>query len=84
VLKLAADENPNSNIIRGLLRRNCKLDILRIQEVGLSGASGSEVLAWAARESRVFITHDVNTIIRYAYDRLRAGHPMPGVVAVGH
>jgi predicted nuclease of predicted toxin-antitoxin system len=84
VLKFAADENLNSNIIRGLLRRNSQLDILRIQDVALSGASDPEVLAWAARDNRVLITHDVNTITRYAYDRLRAGQPMSGVVAVGH
>ena len=52
VLKFAADENLNSNIIRGLLRRNSQLDILRIQDVALSGASDPEVLAWAARDNR--------------------------------
>ena len=38
MLMLAADENFNNNIVRGLFRRNPQLDIVRIQDVGLSGA----------------------------------------------
>lgn len=38
MLKLAADENFNNDIVRGLLRRNPTLDIVRVQDVGLSGA----------------------------------------------
>ncbi len=33
---VAADENFNNDIVRGLLRREPKLDIVRIQDVGLS------------------------------------------------
>ncbi len=40
------------------------------------------LLAWAAREGRILLTHDVQTIPRFAYDRVRAGQPMPGVVEV--
>jgi precorrin-6B methylase 2 len=36
MLRFAADENFNGDIVRGLLRRNPKLDIVRIQDVGLS------------------------------------------------
>ena len=49
---------------------------------GLSGADDSAVLAWAAQEGRILLTHDVSTITRYAYDRVRAGEPMPGVFEV--
>ena len=38
MLRLAADENLNNDILRGLLRRRPGLDIVRIQDVGLSGA----------------------------------------------
>jgi hypothetical protein len=42
MLMLAVDENFNNNIImRGLLRRNPDLNIVRIQDVGLSGADES-------------------------------------------
>jgi len=82
MLRLAVDENFNNNIARGLLRREPDLDIVRIQDVGLSGADDPSVLAWAAQEGRVLITHDVATITKYAYDRVRAGQPMPGVFEV--
>ncbi len=58
MLRLAADENLNSDIFRGLIRRKPHLDIVRIQDVGLSGAEDAEVLDWAAREGRVLLTHD--------------------------
>jgi hypothetical protein len=82
MLRLAADENLNNNIVRGLLRRQPELDIVRVQDVGLSGADDPTVLEWAAQEGRVLLTHDVSTVTRYAYDRVRAGQPMPGVFEV--
>ena len=58
------------------------LDIVRIQDVGLSGADDPMVLEWCAREGRILLTHDVTTITRYAYARVQAGQPMPGVFEV--
>ena len=83
MLRLAADENLNNNIVRGLLRQRPELDIIRIQDVGLSGADDPTVLEWAAQEGRVLLTHDVSTITKYAYERVRAGLPMPGVFEFG-
>jgi len=83
MLRLAADENLNNNIVRGLLRRRPQLDIVRIQDMGLSGADDPTVLEWAAQERRVLLTHDVSTITKYAYERVRAGQTMPGVFEVG-
>ena len=82
MLRLAADENFNNDIVRGLLRWQPELDIVRLQDVGLSGADDPTVLEWAAREGRVLLTHDVSTITKYAYERVRAGQPMPGVFEV--
>jgi hypothetical protein len=82
MLPLAADENFNNDIVRGVLRRNPRLDIVRIHDVGLSGAGDEAVLEWAAREGRVLLTHDVSTLTRHAYDRVKARLPMPGVFEV--
>ena len=82
MLLLAADENFNYDIVRGLLRRRSDLDIVRIQDEGLSGADDSTVLEWVAQEGRVLLTHDVSTITKYAYERVRAGKSMPGVFEV--
>jgi hypothetical protein len=79
---LAADENFNNDIVRGVLRRNPRLDIVRIQDAGLSGAGDEVVLEWVAREGRILLTDDVSTLTRYAYDRAKASLPMPGVLEV--
>lgn len=82
MLRLAADENFNSDIVWGVLRRNAAVDIVRIQDAGLSGADDPAVLEWAAREGRILLTHDVKTITRYAYERVVQGQAMPGVIEV--
>lgn len=82
MLRLAADENFNNDVFRGLLRRMSGLDIIRVQDVGLSGAYDPAILEWAAQQGRVLLTHDVCTITRYAYQRVRDGKPMPGVFEV--
>jgi predicted nuclease of predicted toxin-antitoxin system len=79
MLRLAADENFNGDIVRGLVRRKPDLDIVRVQDAGISGADDPAVLEWAARQGRVLLTHDVSTITRFAYERVREGKPMPGV-----
>ena len=83
MLKLAVDENFNNDIARGLLRRNPTLDVVRVQDVSLSGADDPTILEWAAQEGRVLLTHDVSTLTRYAYERVEKGLPMPGVFEVG-
>lgn len=84
MLRLAADENLNGNILRGLLRRNPGVDIVLVKDAGLSGADDPTVLEWAAREKRVLLTHDVTTLTHFAYERVRAGQPMPGVFEISY
>lgn len=68
--------------MRGLLRRKPALNIVRVQDAGLSGADDPTVLEWAAQEGRVLLTHDVSTLTHYAYERIRIGKAMPGVFEV--
>ena len=82
MLRLAADENLNNDIVRALLRRRRELDLVRVQDAGLSGATDDIVLGWAAREGRILLTHDVSTVTRHAYERVARGEPMPGVFEV--
>jgi hypothetical protein len=44
MLRFLADENFNHNIIRGLLRRNSELDLVRVQDVGLSSSDDPAIL----------------------------------------
>lgn len=82
MLRLLADENFNNNIVRGVLRRNADIDIVRVQDVGLSGIDDPSILDWTAQQGRILLTHDVSTITKYAYERLDAGQTMPGVFEV--
>src|SRR5687768_1166399 len=80
--KFLADENFNGAVVRGVLRRNPSVDLVRVQDVGLTGTDDPALLQWAADEGRILLTHDVSTITRYANERTRAGLPMPGVFEV--
>ncbi len=80
MLALAADENFNNLIVRGLLRRRVDLNLVRIQDIGLSGAPDPEVLEWAASENRLLLTHDISTMTHYASSRIEAGENMPGII----
>jgi hypothetical protein len=82
MLKLAADENLDGSILHGLLLRRPNLDIKRIQDVGLSGYEDPAILEWVAREGRILVTHDKKTMTDFAYERVQAGKPMPGVFAI--
>ena len=81
-MRFLADENFDNTIVRGLLRRKLEIDLVRVQDVGLSGKDDPTVLEWAAQENRVLLTHDVATITRYAYERVADFKPMPGVIEV--
>ncbi|MDB9313574.1 DUF5615 family PIN-like protein [Spirulina sp. CS-785/01] len=80
MIKLFADENLDNTIIRGLLRQYPNVDIVRVQDIGLSGEDDPTILAWAAQEERVLLTHDVATITGFAYERLTNNLSMPGVI----
>lgn len=80
--RFLADENFNNQIVRGVIRQSPNLDIVRVQDVELSGADDPTVLAWAAQEGRIVLTHDVATMMNFAYERIQAGLSMPGLFEV--
>ncbi|MEG3835134.1 MULTISPECIES: DUF5615 family PIN-like protein [unclassified Microcoleus] len=82
MLRLLADENFNNQIVRGILRRNPDVDIVRVQDMGLIEADDPTVLEWAAQQGRVVLTHDVATMTNFAYERMQAGLAMPGLFEV--
>lgn len=81
-MNLLGDENVHGDVVRGLRERLPGLDLVTVQEVGLAGTPDPELLAWAATEERILLTYDRATIPGFAYDRVRAGLPMPGVVVL--
>ena len=82
MIRFLDDENFKVPILTGLRRRRPDLDIVHIHELGMDQTPDPDILVWAAAENRVVITHDADTMPDYAYQRLRAGLPMPGMVVV--
>lgn len=82
MLRLLADENFNGRILRALQRLIPDLDVVRVQDTGHSGAHDRSLLAWAAEQNRILLTHDVATLVGYAYERVGKDQAMPGVIAV--
>ena len=81
MIRFPCDENFNNDILRGI-RRALEIDLVRVQDVGLAGSDNQTVLELAAREGRVLLTHDIDTMVSFAYQRVVSGLPMPGLVVV--
>lgn len=81
MLRLASDADVHGDLLRGLRRNLREIDLVRIQDVLPEDTPDPEVLAWAAAENRILITNDRNTMIGFAYERVVAGEPVPGLIA---
>ena len=82
MLRFVADENFNNDVVNGVRQHSSKIDIVRVQDGDLAGARDPEILAWAAEENRIVLSHDISTMTKYAYDRIAAGEPMSGLFIV--
>jgi uncharacterized protein DUF5615 len=82
MLRFLADEDLRGPIIDGLRLHHPELDVVRVVEVGLAGFDDDLVLAWAAANGRVTVSHDVNTMIDAAQTRSAAGQAMSGLIVV--
>jgi hypothetical protein len=76
------DENFNHRILRGVRLRTAHLDFVVAQRGGAGGAADALLLSWAAEQRRVVLTHDRQTLPKFAYDRVRSNQLMPGVIVV--
>jgi predicted nuclease of predicted toxin-antitoxin system len=76
---LVSDADFNGDVVRGLFRQQPDLDLVRVQDVGLGTAHDRMILAWAAANGRILLTHDRTTMPNFALERVRSGQPIPGV-----
>jgi hypothetical protein len=81
MIRFAADEDFNNDVVRALRRSLPDVNIVEVREAG-RGRPDPDVLAWAAEEGRIVLTHDVTTMTRHALERVARGEAMPGVIAV--
>jgi predicted nuclease of predicted toxin-antitoxin system len=80
MLRVLADENLDGDLLRGIRRELPTIDLVRVQDVGLMGKDDPIILEWAAEQGRILITHDAQTMTKYAYERVQASKAMPGVI----
>jgi hypothetical protein len=81
-MRWLADENFNGTILKDIRKADPQINIVRVQNTPVFQADDPTVLEWAAQEGCIILTHDVHTMIGFAYDRVKAGLPMPGIVEV--
>lgn len=82
MLKLFIDQDFNHDILRGLRARIPNLDYVTALELGRSREQDISHLEWAIEESRVIVSHDVNTFTKAVNNFLDKGNETPGLVIV--
>jgi predicted nuclease of predicted toxin-antitoxin system len=61
-VRFLADQNLNGDIVSGVVRRLPEIDFETAYEAGLEEASDAELLSFAAKESKLLVTHDRKTM----------------------
>jgi hypothetical protein len=82
VIRFLADHCFDEDILRGVLRKISAVQFVLARDIGLAEAEDRDILRWAAAEGLVVITHDRNTMIGFAIERIRRAEPMAGLVVV--
>ena len=82
MIRFLTDEDFDNRILRGLLRYDSSLDIVRVQDAGLSGADDTTILAWAAAEERILLTHDFRTMPHHVSEAFASGKHLAGIIVV--
>jgi predicted nuclease of predicted toxin-antitoxin system len=62
MLPLLSDEDLQGAIVDGLLLHHPSIDLVRVKDVGLMQTADDVILEVAARQNRVILTHDRNTM----------------------
>lgn len=79
--RFQADEDFNSKIIAGLLRREPAINFQTAKTAGLLGLPDPDVLAMTAREGRILVSHDRETMPTH-FSRFIHDSPSPGLLIV--
>jgi hypothetical protein len=73
-IRFQADADFNQNVVRALRRRQPMIDFHTADDAGLRGLDDPEVLAIAAREGRILVSHDRHTMPQHFADLLMTQH----------
>ena len=80
-IRFQADADLKHAIIAGTLRRAASIDFRRAEAVPLEGLADPAVLALAADEGRVLVSHDVNTMERH-FREFVGSRGSPGLILI--
>jgi predicted nuclease of predicted toxin-antitoxin system len=61
-IRFQADADLNEEIVAGVVRQEPDIDFQTATEANLHGLPDEEVLAYAAQETRILVTHDRRTM----------------------
>jgi hypothetical protein len=81
VLRFLIDHDFNERILRGVQSR-VEVDAVLARAVGLDHKPDPELLSWAGAENRILVSHDLQTMPRFAIARVHGGESMPGLILV--
>jgi hypothetical protein len=80
-IRFQADADLNQVIVSAVVRRVPAIDFRTATSAGLTGLNDQQVLAVAASDGRVLVTHDQATMPRHFVEFTRSHHS-PGVLVV--
>ena len=80
-IRFQADADLNQIIVSAVLRRVPAIDFRTATTAGLAGLKDHEVLALAARDGRILVTHDQSTMPRHFGEFVRLQRS-PGLIVV--
>jgi predicted nuclease of predicted toxin-antitoxin system len=80
-IRFQADADLNQVIVSAVVRRMPAIEFRTAMSAALAGLKDQDVLAVAARDGRVLVTHDQATMPRHFAEFVRSQHS-PGVIVV--
>src|SRR5437763_14119510 len=82
MIRFVADADLNGSIVGGCRRREPAIDFLSANDANLEGVADPDVLALAAAEDRILVSHDFQTMPRHFGDFLQGRGSSPGLILV--
>ena len=83
-IRFQADADLNQVIVSAVVRRVPAIDFRTATSAGLAGSKDQEVLAVAARDGRILVTHDQATMARHFGEFLRSQRSSGLIVVPQH
>lgn len=80
-IRFQADQDLNQDLVKGVQRKDLTLDFRTAVDAKLRGLPDADVLETAAKDNRILVTHDFQTMPA-AFARFVERKPSPGVLIV--